>query len=308
MRDARRALVLGIGGGGDAVGALGVARCLTDRGVEAVLGGVAWERIAVDPEPGPRPLDQVLGPKRRGPGWAIVEPGSGATTARGIHFCESRLATFLGAETALIDVTGGPATAAAGMAAAAAELGCDLVVLVDIGGDAIAAGGESGLASPLCDAVMLAAGAALDDSVPRLAGVLGAGCDGELRPVEVLDRVAALASVGAWIGTFGIDPEAAREIEHAAEAAVTEASAMVARCVHGERGEVPIRGGRRTVELGPVGALAFMFDLDHALAELPLARAVAGCDSLEAANQALLAMGVGTELEYERRRAAGEAS
>ena len=37
------------------------------------------------------------------------------------------------------------------------ELGCDLVVLVDVGGDVLAHGDEAGLASPLADAVCLAA-------------------------------------------------------------------------------------------------------------------------------------------------------
>lgn len=302
MNGAARALVLGIGGGGDAVGSLAVARVLSDRGVDAVVGGVAWERMVVDPEPGPRPLSEVVGPVRTGPGWAVVDPQAGATTARGVHFCESHLAAHLSAETVLIDVTGGPALAARGIEGAAAELGCDLVLLVDIGGDAIAKGDEPGLASPLCDAVMLAAGLALPASLPNLAGVLGAGCDGELRPGEVLSRVATLASAGAWIGTVGVSPEAAEEIDRAAAVAVTEASRMVARCARGEQGEVEIRGGRRTVEVGPVGALCFMFDVERALRELPLVRAVAAATSIEAASDALAGLGVSTELDYERSR------
>lgn len=214
------------------------------------------------------------------------------------------MATHLQAQTVLIDVTEGPAIAASGMADAAGELACDAVVLVDIGGDAIAAGSEPGLASPLCDAVMLAAGTKLD-GLPTACGVLGAGCDGELRPAEVLGRVAALAGNGAWTGTLGVTPAAAERIERAAEVAVTEASVMVARCARGEVGEVPIRGGRRTVELGPVGALCFTFDMRRARKELPLVRAVEEARSIGEANEALTALGVGTELDYERGRAAG---
>ena len=58
---ATRALVLGIGGGGDAVGSLSVARHLEARGLEWVLGGVAWERFVVDPYPGPRSLAEIHG-------------------------------------------------------------------------------------------------------------------------------------------------------------------------------------------------------------------------------------------------------
>ena len=298
--------MLGIGGGGDAVGCLAPAREVESRGLEWIVGGVAWERFPVDPHPGPRPLADIRGAKPLGGGAALVDPATGATTPDGAHFCESRLAGFLGTPTVLIDVTGGPAGAAAGIAEAASDLECDLVLLIDIGGDAIAAGGEPGLASPLCDAVMIAAAAeACGPELPCVLGVLGAGCDGELRPAEVLRRVAALAGVGAWIATTGVSPDAATEIEAAAREAVTEASLLVARCARGTVGEVEIRGGRRTVEAGPLGAVCFLFDLEAALAELPLACAVAGTDSIAAAHDALTRLGITTELDYELRRAAG---
>jgi hypothetical protein len=175
--------------------------------------------------------------------------------------------------------------------------------MVDIGGDAIADGSEPGLASPLCDATMLAAGLEVD-STPVTVGVLGAGCDGELRPAEVVARVAALARTGSWVGTLSVSPAAAEEIERAALLAVTEASLLVARCARGEVGETPIRGGRRSVQLSPIGAACFLFDLPAAAAELPLVAAVAGSESIGAANDALNALGVGTELDYEELRAA----
>lgn len=283
-----------------------MARALERRGTEWVVGGVAWERFPVDPHPGPRPLTQVEGPTALGSGAALVDPGRGATTPEGAHFCESRLAGFLEAQTVLIDVTGGPAGAGTGVAEAATRLGCGLVVLVDIGGDAIAVGDEPGLASPLCDAVMIAGAAAecREAGLDCVLGVLGAGCDGELRPAEVLARVAALAGAGAWIETVGVTPEAADEIEAAAAVAVTEASLLVAKCARGMHGQVEIRGGRRTVQAGPVAALCFLFDLEAALTELPLARAVAGTASITGARDALAAIGISTELDYELRRAA----
>ena len=83
----------------------------------------------------------------------------------------------------------------------------------------------------------------------------------------------------------------------------TEASLLVVRCARGEIGEAEIRGGRRTVALGPLGALSFFFDLEAAAAELPLAAAVGDAESLEDAREALDALGVSTELDYERERA-----
>jgi hypothetical protein len=73
---------------------------------------------------------------------------------------------------------------------------------------------------------------------------------------------------------------------------------------------MPIRGGRRTVDLTPVGALTFYFDpvvgLDAGL--LPLAAAVRASGSLEEAHEALLARGVSTELGFERARQRDEDS
>ena len=276
--------------------------CALERfGVQSVLGGVAWERIVVDPHPGPRAAGVIRG-GRALDGAVVVEPGEGATTPEGVHFCESRLAGHLGERTVLIDVTDGPAGAARGIESACAELECDLAVLVDIGGDAIAGGSEPGLASPLCDAVMIAAGARA--AVPCLLGVLGTGCDGELEPPEVLERVATLARAGAWLDTLGVTPEAAAAIEAAAAVAVTEASLLVARAARGEIGPVVIRSGRREVFLGPVAAIAFIFDVRAALPELPLVRAVELAPTIAAARDALNEIGVSTELDYEENRVA----
>jgi hypothetical protein len=311
VRAARRVLVLGIGGGGDVVGALAVARLCESLGTPFVLGGVAWERIAIDPHPGPRPVAEI----RRGRplGDAAVLAGPETTTPEGVAFSEARMAAHLGAETVLVDVSGGTAGAAAGIAAAVTELGCDLLVCVDVGGDVLAHGDELGLASPLCDAVMVAAALRVaagdniargDDRVKPLLAVLGPGCDGELTATEVLERVAELARAGTWLGTWGLTPEIVAELDAAATLVPTEASLQVVRCARGEVGSAYIRRGRRRVELGPVGALTFVFDPVAAPSEaLPLAHAVADAGSIEEGRAALAARGILTELDYERSRA-----
>jgi hypothetical protein len=294
--------VLGIGGGGDVVGALAVGRLCESLGTEFELGGVAWERFVVDPYPGPRPLDQVRGGEVIGPGAALADPET--ATADGVAFSESRMAAHLGRRTVLIDVSSGPRTAADGIAAAADRLGCDRAVYVDVGGDALARGDEPGLASPLCDAVMLAAGDLAADRVAPLGAIFGCGCDGELTVDEVLARVSELAAAGAWLGAWGMPAGIADELEAAARTVPTEASLMAVRCAHGETGEVAIREGRRHVRLGPIGALTFFFALRDAIAAtLPLARAVREAGDLPAAHDALLALGVHSELDYERGRA-----
>jgi hypothetical protein len=302
IRGAKRALVIGMGGGGDVVGCLAMVRTCEALGTPARLGGVAWERFPVDPHPGPRALAEITG--GRVIGGAAVMAGGATTTPEGARFAESGMAEHLGEEVVLIDVAGGVASAAAGIEAATVELDCDLVILADVGGDVLATGTEPGLASPLCDAVMLAAAARLPAGVSSLLAVAGAGCDGELTPTEVMTRLAELAGGGAWIGTFSVTPGVAREIDAAAGAVPTEASLQIARCAGGEVGPTPIRGGRRTVELTPLGAMVFVLDPLLAMAAgLPLANAVAGARSIAEGRDALAALDVRTELDYERDRA-----
>jgi hypothetical protein len=290
-------LVLGIGGGGDVVGALAPARHCEELGTPFVLGGVAWERLPVDPVPGPRPAGEIVGGDRVG-GHAVVA-GPETRTPEGVRFSEAHVAAHLGVSTVLIDVTDGAEGAADGVGAAAEALGCDLVVFADIGGDAIADGSEPGLASPLCDAIMVAAAIRLAGRADCVLAVLGAGCDGELEPEEVLARVAALAGAGAWIGSSSVHPSHADEIEVAGAATGTEASLQMARCGRGATGSAEIRRGRRRVQLGPLGALGFWFDPEAAANELRLARVVLEAGDLRGARDALAALEVTTELDYE---------
>ncbi|MEK6277530.1 MAG: DUF1152 domain-containing protein [Actinomycetota bacterium] len=294
-----------MGGGGDVVGALSTARLCQALGAEFVLGGVAWERFPIDPYPGPRSLEQIHGGKRLGSAAVLADENT--TTPEGVAFAEARMAGFVCSDTVLLDITGGPTTVAEGIADAARALGCDLCVLVDVGGDVLAHGDEFGLASPLCDAVMLAAGARLASEMTTLGAVYGAGCDGELTPDEVMERIAELGREGALLGAWGLTPAVAEQIEAAAHVVPTEASLMAVRCARGETGTAEIRGGRRTVSLTPLGALTFFFDAAIAVERCaPLARAVSDAGSLEQAQEALASIGVRTELDLERARARGE--
>ena len=302
-----------MGGGGDVVGALGVTDLLDGLGTEWVLGGVAWERSPIDPRPGPRSLEEIRGGRPCGSAAVLTEGGT--TSADGVEFSESKMAAHLGRPVLLLDINRGPQALARGLAEAAAELGCDAVVLLDVGGDVLAHGQEPGLASPLCDAVVLSAGMILARTGARdgaawsgevIAAVYGPGCDGELTPDEVLGRIAELHSAGALLGAWGLTPEGCRLVEGAAAVVPTEASLMAVRCARGERGTVEIRGGRRSVELTPLGALTFLFDpLAAASSALPLATAVSPAASLGEAHDALTALGIRTELDLERARAAG---
>lgn len=202
LPDAERVLCVGIGGGGDVVGALAAAQLL-ER--ETVLGGLSWERLPVDPVPGPRRIDELLDATPLAAAAALAGPTT--RTSSGVLFAESRIAAHLGTDTVLIDPNPGPAVIADGLAAAADHFGCDGILLVDVGGDVLAHGDEPTLASPLADAALLAAGALLvRRGRPVALCVVGAGCDGELTPAEVRARIDEAASHGGLLAELPLSP------------------------------------------------------------------------------------------------------
>lgn len=295
-----KAIVLGVGGGGDVLGALATARLCESFACDWVLGGTLWERLPTDPEPGPRSLDELTNARLLNGTVALASAATGTLT--GVVFSEVHLARLLGCDTLLVDILHGPGALANGIADAADQLGANLAIFVDVGGDMLADGTEPGLASPLCDALMLAAAAKLQQEMPTIAAVLGPGCDGELTPEEVLERVGAVARVGGWLGTWGLTPAVTEELGRLAVELPTEVSEQPLRCARGELGLIHIRQGRRTVPLSPIGALTFYLDPQAAIeATARLAQGVSDASSLEDANERLHELGVKTELDWERR-------
>lgn len=304
MSAARRPLVIGMGGGGDVVGALATAEaCRLYHDADPVVGGVTWERRVIDPSPGPRRVDEIDGGEQLADCVLAASPD---TRAGDVVFAEAHMARFLGQPVVLVDPHPGPATIADGIALAADSLEADLIVLLDVGGDALAHGDEPGLASPLCDSLMLAAAVRLQDAGRDvLAGVFGVGCDGELTVDEVMERVSEVSAAGGLGGVRGLTEPVAERLEQAVKVVPTEASAMAIRCFRGDTGTAEIRRGLRTVPLTPLGALTIYLDpraTVHSAARL--ARAVMDSASLEDANEVLNGVGVRTELDGERESAA----
>ena len=306
LRAARRPLVIGMGGGGDVVGALASAEFarLYD-GADPLVGGLSWERRPIDPVPGPRRVDEIEGGDLLAPGVLLAGPST-RVRGRDVYFAESRMAAFLNRPTLLITIHDGPAAIAAGLAHALRQMDGDLLLFIDVGGDVLAQGDEPGLRSPLCDAIMLAAAARLaDGGTPVLLGIFGIGCDAELTEAEVLERLANVAGVGGMCGARGLTEAVATRLEASMELVPTEASAQAVRAFRGASGPVTIRGGARSFELSTAAALTFYLDVEVTFNTAGrLARAVADADSLEAANDALGKLGVRTELDLEIEAAA----
>src|ERR1041385_6226323 len=232
IRSASRALVIGVGGGGDVVGALAVARFLEFCGLEFLLGGLSWERSVYDPIPGPRKLCETRNVR------ALHEfawmANAETQTMTGVYFAESRMAAALGREVLLLDINGGVPGVVNGIETAMRELQADLLVGIDVGGDSLAEGHEPGLRSPLADSIMLAAFAELEKRGRRtLWGVFGYGSDGGFNVDGMQIALSRIGAAGGLLGGWSLTPQIAAELERIAQTVPTEASASSLRCLRG---------------------------------------------------------------------------
>ncbi|NIO08997.1 MAG: DUF1152 domain-containing protein [Deltaproteobacteria bacterium] len=302
IRSSSHALVIGVGGGGDVVGALAAARFLEFCGLQWTLGGLSWERYVYDPLPGPRSLEEIENIKPLHHRMGLAGPQT--RTKHGVYFAESKMAEVLGKDVLLVDINGGVKGVVEGLKVVINEFKTDLLVGLDVGGDSLAEGGEKGLRSPLADSVMLAALAELEQSgVPTLWGVYGYASDGELSTDEVERALSVVAKAGGFQGAWALTPKVVEELSEVIQKVQTEASAIPVECALGAWGEKSIRRGERSVKLTPLTALTFFLSPTVVFKTLSRpARALATSASLEEADAALHAMGLRTELDLERER------
>jgi hypothetical protein len=302
IRDSSRALVIGVGGGGDVVGALATARFLEFCGLRFHLGGLSWERFVYDPQPGPRRLVEIEDVRILHPhAWMV---NGNTHTHDGIRFTETEMAALYGWEVLHVDINAGVTGAVAGLEAAMSALGSNLLVGVDVGGDSLAQGGEPGLRSPLADAIMLAAFTEMEKrGYATLWGVFGYGSDGELTTDEIEHALAQVAGAGGLLGAWALTPQVVSELEDVVEKVPTEASAIPLRCARGAWGETSIRNDERKVRLTPLATLTFYLSPSVVFRTIARpAQAVATSASLEEANEALHNLGMRSELDLERDR------
>jgi hypothetical protein len=294
------ALVIGVGGGGDVVGALATARFLEWHGIKFTLGGLSWERLVYDPVPGPRKLSEVRNVRALHPyAWMA---SAQSQTDTGVIFAEARMAALMGADVLLLDINGGVQGVVDGITTATKQLKTDLLVGVDVGGDSLAQGDEPGLRSPLADSIMLAAFAELEARGHRaLWGVFGYGSDGELTTDEIETALAKLSAAGGFLGAWGLTPKIAAELEEVVKTVPTEASAIPIECFRGAWGRREIRDGQRSLKMTPLTVLTFFMSALKLFESLSRpARALRNSTSLDEANEALHSLSICTELDFER--------
>lgn len=295
--DKDRALVFGVGGCGDIVSTIPTARLLQLHGVEVILGGVAWERVVVDPQPGPRHFDEIENIDQLNDTVAVATEET--CTPDGIEFAETNVACRYDEEVVLIDIGGGARGVAAGLDDACNEIDIDLVVGTDAGGDVLGAGDEPGIESPLTDAVMLAALSSMETDA--CLGMYGYGSDGELTLGEVTDGIARAAQQDGLLGAWGLTPRIVDELETLVEYVTTEASRLPLEVARGKLGEAVIRDGARSVELTPASTVTFYLDPEAIAATSALDDYVNETDSFAEAQEMLKRAGYDTELDLERK-------
>jgi len=302
LKKSKRAMLIGIGGGGDIVGTIPTAKLLDIFGVEYIYGGLSWERSVFDPIPGPRKLDEIKHVEKLND--SVWYANENTVTTTGVRFAESDIAKIYNTKTILVGINGGSKKIASDLLDAADKNSADLIIGIDVGGDAIGFGNEPNLMSPLADAIMLAALNILEDKIPTMLGIFGFGCDGELKQGELENSIKTIANEGGLYGSWGITKKAYDELETAISIVPTEASRLPIQYLKGELQDgTTIRSGRRTVEISISSTVTFYVSPKVVYEKISKpARAVTDCQSLEDANNNLNKIGLKTELDFEREK------
>jgi hypothetical protein len=299
LESSKKAILIGIGGGGDIVGTIPTADLLEMFGVECLFGGLPWERSVFDPVPGPRTFEETKNVRKLND--VVWYANKDSVTNTGVRFAESGFSEVYGQETLLIGINSGPKAIARGILDAARKLGADLVIGIDVGGDVVAQGNEPGLMSPLADSIMTAAFARLEAEIPSIIGLFGFGSDGELTQKELESSMKLILQEGGVLGSWGVTHDALKKLEEVIAVVLTEASRLPTLYAKGEFQETTIRSGTRNVSLSMASTVTFYISPKVLYEKFSkLARCVSNCTSLEEANDALHSMNIYTELDIER--------
>jgi hypothetical protein len=286
-------LLVGAGGGGDAITAsvLGRALRLTE---EPIVLTYSWDRLIIDPLPGPRVASDFTGLRQLHPRVFEVMPDSAAVPPAGSSL--PRLAGGLPARLLLLVPSGGATGMAAQMEAAADLLGADEIGLVDVGGDVLTLGTEPGLRSPLAD--LLALAACTRTGRPCKLLVIAPGIDGELTETTGRQRLADLHA--DRMAT--LDADTFRPVYDVFAWHPSEASGLVAAAAQGIRGRVEGRDAGGQVHLTEDTPTLYAVDAYKAVARSPAAALEGTTTFAEAAQITSRITGV-SEISYETEKA-----
>lgn len=285
-------LIVAAGGGGDAVAAVMLHAALYGHDERAVILTYAWDRLLIDPLPGPRGANSFTGLERLTPAVSTVLTDAHPIAPAGSTL--PRLAAELPHTFALIDPHHGAEGITRQLEELVSHLEPESIDVLDVGGDILARGDEPTLKSPLADALTLAA--CCQVNAPMRLLIAGPGLDGEL-PLDDLR-----GTLGPLVHTF-----TAKDVEPIApvlEWHPSEATGMLAATARGIRGTCEVRDAGLPVPLTDEGPTIHQVDLDDALSRNELARAVMTTETLDEAEAHSREICGYSEIDYERNKAA----
>ncbi|MFJ4004258.1 DUF1152 domain-containing protein [Streptomyces sp. NPDC090023] len=284
-------LIVAAGGGGDAIAAAMLSSALYGDEDPAVIFTYAWDRLLIDPLPGPRGVGDFTGLARLTPSvWAVTAetkpiPPAGSTLPR--------LAAELPHTFALLDPYEGAVGITRQLQELIDHLHPETVDLLDVGGDILARGDEPTLRSPLADALTLAAASQVGASVRLL--VAGPGLDGELSADELRP---VLGPVVHALTASDTEP-----INSILEWHPSEATAMLTATARGIRGTCKIRDDSLPVPLTNDSPGVHEVGLREAMIRNTVARAITETQTLQAADAHSRRVCGFSEIDYERTKA-----
>ncbi|MCE7012006.1 DUF1152 domain-containing protein [Kibdelosporangium philippinense] len=263
LKDARKILIAGAGGGFDVYAGIPLALALRGVGKQVHLANLSFTNLTA--------LDMDIWLQ---PGVAAITP---ETEGKHSYFPERVLASWLASEGLPSTVYAFPRVGVQPLRIAyrslLSHLEIDAVVLVDGGTDILMRGDEVGLGTPEEDMTSLAALAGVD-GVDRLVACIGFGIDTYhgVCHSHVLENLASLTRTGAYLGAFSIPPDSAeaaaylRAVDHAQAATPRRPSIVngqIAAAIRGEFGNSQFTERTAGSELfvNPLMAMYFTLDL-----------------------------------------------
>lgn len=286
-------LIVAVGGGGDAITSAALPGILRLAGRPVVMT-YSWDRLMIDPVPGPRSAAEFTGLRTIGGG--AFEVGAETTPVSPAGSSLPRLAAELPARLVLLDPTAGAVGMAEQIRATAEQFRLDSLVLVDVGGDVLTDGDDPGLRSPLADQLALAACAR--SGLPGRLLIAGLGLDGEV-PHDVL--VTRLADLHAESLPALAAPQV-DAIRHVFDWHPSEASGLLAAAASGRRGSVEVRDAGDHVVLDDSTTAIASVGLHPAVAVTP-SRHLLDTGSLDEAEKLTYEITGISEIVYETKKA-----
>ncbi len=296
-------LVFAAGGGGDVATASAFALKLRKYNVDSYIAAAPWERLAIDPVPGPIKFDEIINSSYTGDYFIVVDDSSYAIReGKKIIFQAVNASKASSMQVYLCDMNTGVEGLTKCFREVSDYLGIDMIIGLDVGGDILADGYEENLWSPLADQLSLSSLYKVMnlDGVSTEVAVASPGADGELDREYIFNKIDKIALEGGLLETIGFGKLDVKVLEKIFSLTITEAGKAILDALKGFRGWRKIRNGTRSVYIDLLSTLIFIMDTSILFERSSMAKKIYGSKNIDEADDMLLRMGVATEYELEK--------